>query len=121
MVFSANNSLSNAELFHANAELTSTTLTTLLAGTANRFTYITGMTITATSTSNGSNAVALYDESTLVSTWNFDGNGRGIAICCNFDCPIKADALGNDFKVQAAAAPTGFVANIFITGFKAGN
>jgi len=121
MVFSANNSLSNAELFHANANLTDTTLTTLIAGTADRFTYITGLTVTATSTSNGANAIALYDESTLVNTWNFDGNGGGIAICCNFDCPIKADALGNDFKVQAAADPTGFVANVFVTGIKAGN
>ena len=121
MVFSANNSLSNAELFNATVNLTDTTLTTLIAGTTDRYTYITSLTITSHQGSSGINHIELFDESTSVHQFCFDKNGGGIKLHCNFDCPIKSSAMGNDFKVQANDDPTDFVANILATGFKAGN
>ena len=116
-----NGSLANVALANGQANLTDATSTEVISATADRYTYITDIVITAKAGATSIHTIDILEGSTvLITVYVSLGtlvNSQSISLAT----PIKTSATNVAINAQSSASPTGFDAYVTVSGFKAGN
>jgi len=116
-----NGSLANVELANGQANLTDATSTEVIGATADRYTYITDIVITAKAGATSIHTIDILEGSTVLITIYVSlgtlVNSQSISLAT----PIKTSATNVAINAQSSASPTGFDAYVTVSGFKAGN
>ena len=119
---SGQTSLSSVELVSGTANLTDTSSTALLAADADRFTYITDITIAVKAGASAILKIDILEATTVLMsfyvtvTTAVTGN-----VVVNLTTPIKTTAVNKAINAQSSASPTGFDGLVTVSGFQAKN
>ena len=115
-------SLSSVELVNGQANLTDSSSTAVIAADADRFTYITDITIAVKAGASAILKIDILEATTVLMsfyttvTTAITGN-----IVVNLTTPIKTSAINKAINAKADASPTGFDGLVTVSGFQAKN
>ena len=119
---SGQTSLSSVELVNGQANLTDSSSTAVIAADADRFTYITDITIAAKAGASAILKIDILEATTVLMsfyvtvTTAVTGN-----VVVNLTTPIKTSAVNKAINAKADASPTGFDGLVTVSGFQAKN
>ena len=118
---SGQGTLSGLEIVSAQANLTDSSSTEVLAADTSRFTYITDIVITVKAGASAVLKVDILEASTvLVSTYIAVGTLPG-SHTINLTTPIKTSAINKAINAKVDSSPTGFDGLVTVVGFQAKN
>lgn len=115
-------SLSSVELVNGQANLTDSSSTAVIAADADRFTYITDITIAVKAGASAILKIDILEATTVLMsfyvtvTTAVTGN-----VVVNLTTPIKTSAVNKAINAQSSASPTGFDGLVTVSGFQAKN
>ena len=119
---SGQTSLSSVELVNGQANLTDSSSTAVIAADADRFTYITDITIAVKAGASAILKIDILEATTVLMsfyvtvTTAVTGN-----VVVNLTTPIKTSAVNKAINAQSSASPTGFDGLVTVSGFQAKN
>jgi hypothetical protein len=119
---SGQTSLSSVELVNGQANLTDATSTQVLAGDADRFTYITDITIAVKASASAILKIEILEATTVLMsfyvtvTTAVTGN-----VVVNLTTPIKTSAVNKAINAKSDSSPTAFDGLVTVSGFQAKN
>tara|TARA_A100001037_G_scaffold286624_1_gene295203 strand:+ start:272 stop:649 length:378 start_codon:yes stop_codon:yes gene_type:complete len=115
-------SLSSVELVNGQANLTDSSSTEVLAADADRFTYITDITIAAKAGASAILKIDILEATTvLMSFYTTVTTAVTGNIVVNLTTPIKTSAVNKAINAKSDGSPTGFDGLVTVSGFQAKN
>lgn len=118
---SAQYSLSGLEIVHAQANLTDSSSTEVLAADTARYTYVTDVVIALKAGTSGLLKVDILEGTTvLISQYVAVGTLPGNHTI-NLTTPIKTSAVNKAINAKVDSSPTGFDGLVTVVGFQAKN
>ena len=115
-------SLSSVELVNGQGNLTDSSSTAVIAADADRFTYITDITIAVKAGASAILKIDILEATTvLMSFYTTVTTAVTGNIVVNLTTPIKTSAINKAINAKADASPTGFDGLVTVSGFQAKN